>query len=85
MDIHSHPDGYNVGWFRAGEYLRYTVSLISDGTRHTNQCLRFSAAIALTVDVFPVGTMYGYVVTTRLLDRSLERSTNIVKWLQSIV
>ncbi|CAM9469994.1 unnamed protein product, partial [Laminaria digitata] len=26
--------GYNIGWIRAGEFLRYSVAVTTDGTRH---------------------------------------------------
>ncbi|CAN0484663.1 unnamed protein product, partial [Ectocarpus sp. 12 AP-2014] len=30
VDISINGDGYNVGWMRSGEYLRYTVDVTED-------------------------------------------------------
>ncbi|CAN0563013.1 unnamed protein product, partial [Laminaria digitata] len=34
VDIDPLGTGYNVGWIRAGEFLRYSVDVTTDGTRH---------------------------------------------------
>lgn len=34
VDINAMGGGYNVGYITAGEYLRYTVDVTQDGTRH---------------------------------------------------
>ena len=35
VDIQKDRDGgFNIGWIDAGEYLRYTVDVEEDGTKH---------------------------------------------------
>ncbi|CAN0375803.1 unnamed protein product, partial [Scytosiphon promiscuus] len=34
VDIDPLGDGYNIGHMRAGEFLRYTVDVTTDGTKH---------------------------------------------------
>ncbi|CAN0581153.1 unnamed protein product, partial [Laminaria digitata] len=34
VDIDPLGNGYNIGHIRAGEFLRYSVDVTEDGTRH---------------------------------------------------